>query len=110
SSYNLIPGLSGAKKRSFDHPYIAAKVIACPLAAENSNDTDSPGMITGELPLFWNVPDSTKGLEFSTFSMVMVDVNTCMLLSSSSHAVIMSGNTANDSQATCLHFMIKFPF
>jgi hypothetical protein len=42
-------------------------------AAEKEKETDCPGNITGGVPVPLNVPVSTNGLLFNTFSMVMVD-------------------------------------
>lgn len=52
---------------------MVAKETACPLAAENRIVIFSPGMISEEEPVFWNVPDWTNGFESNTFSIVIVD-------------------------------------
>ena len=67
-----MPGFSGAKKRSLDHPYIVAKLIVSPFAAEKRMVTECPGVIKGDSPDPWNVPDSTSGFEFKTFSTLIV--------------------------------------
>src|SRR5437764_5887868 len=72
SLYNLMPGVAGAKNRSLLHSYIVANVRRWFFAAENENDTDCPGSISGDAPEFLNVPDSTSGLLSNTFSIVIV--------------------------------------
>src|SRR5690606_32314771 len=112
SSCNVIPGFSGAKKRSLDQPYMVANESAWPLAAENWNEMDSPGMITGASPLFSKVPDCTNGLESSTFSTVMVeDIPICWSsLSSLSQATNRKGSVTRDNQTDFLCSIIVMSF
>jgi hypothetical protein len=53
-------------------------------AAENEKDTDCPGNITGGVPVPLKLPDSTRGLLSSTFSIVIV-VDSVIAVSSSLH-------------------------
>src|SRR4051812_150721 len=67
-----MPGFAGAKNRSFDQPYIVAKDSDWPGEAEKVKETEAPGKITAGEPVPMKVPDSTRFLESSTFSTVMV--------------------------------------
>ncbi len=102
-----MPGFSGAKNKSFDQPYIVAKLSACPSAAENLIEIASPGIITGEAPLFLKRPDSTNGFESNTFSIVMVVSDIDGIASFLLQAVISEGSAAIAHKIECLYFIMN---
>ncbi|MNI39153.1 hypothetical protein D3C73_933280 [compost metagenome] len=102
-----MPGFAGAKNKSFDQPYIVAKLSACPLAAENLMEIASPGITTGEAPVFLKLPYSTNGFESNTFSIVIVVADVDGIASFLLQAIISKGIAAIAHKIECLCFIMN---
>src|ERR1700744_3682604 len=101
----MMPGLAGAKKRSLDQPYIVAKLNASPLAAEKLIVTDCPGSIRAGDPVPWKVPDSTRGWDWSTFSIVSVPI--CGAAPPGCPFFLQAANASGKSTAAHAYFLLN---